>query len=337
MAKRKKVRGWHAMKKDELVRALVRRARTEQQHQSSGNGDGPLHGPEGLSAIQAKLAETKDLTFRDVGEGADTKDRLVVMVRDPYWLHAYWELSRRSIERARMALGQYWHGARPVLRLYEVTRDDTTNAARRPIRDVDIHGGVNNWYIDVHSPPKSYQLDIGYLSLGGKFFCLTKSNVVSTPATAVGENFDRNWAEVAKDFERIFALSGGYSQPEAKGDLRDVLEQHLHRSLGDSPVLSFGPGAAVRDSMDGTFDFQVDTELIVHGVTRPDARVTLRGEPVKIRSDGTFAVRFNLPDRRHVLPMVASSRDGAEQRTIVLAVDRNTKVMEPVTHERSEQ
>ena len=64
--------------------------------------------------------------------------------------------------------------------------------------------------------------------------------------------------------------------------------------------------------MDGTFDFQVDTELIVHGVTRPDARVTLRGEPVKIRSDGTFAVRFNLPDRRHVLPMVASSRDGAE-------------------------
>jgi hypothetical protein len=31
--------------------------------------------------------------------------------------------------------------------------------------------------------------------------------------------------------------------------------------------------------------------------------------------------------------MVASSRDGAEQRTIVLAVDRNTKVMEPVTNE----
>ena len=206
MAKRKKVRGWHAMKKDELVRALVRRARTEQQHQSSGNGDGPLHGPEGLSAIQAKLAETKDLTFRDVGKGADTKDRLVVMVRDPYWLHAYWELSRRSIERARMALGQYWHGARPVLRLYEVTRDDTTNAARRPIRDVDIHGGVNNWYIDVHSPPKSYQLDIGYLSLGGKFFCLTKSNVVSTPATAVGENVRPQLGRGGKGFRADFRL-----------------------------------------------------------------------------------------------------------------------------------
>jgi hypothetical protein len=339
MAKRKKVRGWHAMKKDELVRALIRRTRAEQQRHSSGNGssgngDRSSPAPEGLS--EAKLAETKDLTFRNIGEGAETKDRLVVMVRDPYWLHAYWELSRRSVERARMALGQYWHGARPVLRLYEVARDDTTNSVRQPIRDVDIHGGVNNWYIDVHSPPKNYQLDIGYLALGGKFFCLAKSNVVSTPGTAVGESFDRNWAEVAKDFERIFALSGGYSQPDAKGDLRDVLEQHLHRSLGDSPALSFGPGAAVHDSLEGDFNFQVDTELIVHGVTRPDARVTLRGEPVKIRSDGTFAVRFNLPDRRHVLPMVASSRDGAEQRTIVLAVDRNTKVMEPVSHERAE-
>ena len=84
------------------------------------------------------------------------------------------------------------------------------------------------------------------------------------------------------------------------------------------------------------FEFQVDTELIVHGVTEPNAHVTLRGEPVKIRSDGTFAVRFNLPDRRHVLPMVASSRDGAEQRTIVLAVDRNTKVMEPVNRDPTE-
>jgi len=57
---------------------------------------------------------------------------------------------------------------------------------------------------------------------------------------------------------------------------------------------------------------------------------------VPLRSDGTFAVRFNLPDRRHVLPVVASSSDGVEQRTIVLAVDRNTKVMEPVIRDTAE-
>ena len=252
MAKRKKVRGWHAMKKDELVRALVRRARTDRQHQpsgngssgngSSGNGDRPSHIPGDVSTIQTKLAESKDLTFRNVGDGNEAKDRLVVMVRDPYWLHAYWELSRRSIERARVALGQYWHGARPVLRLYEVVRDGTTNSARRPIRDIEIHGGVNNWYIDVHNPAEELSTGHWLPAPGGRFFCLARSNVVSTPAAASGDTFDRNWADVAKDFDRIFALSGGYSEPEANGELKEVLEERLQRPIGDSLLMQFGPG-----------------------------------------------------------------------------------------------
>jgi hypothetical protein len=343
MAKQKKVPGWHSMKKEELVKALLRQARAEPGRQNSrrcasGTGSGKSSHvrsqvAERLEQIQAKLAEAKDLTFHSVEEGSEAKDRLVVMVRDPYWLHAYWELSRKSIERAKVALGQYWHGAKPILRIYEVLRDGTTMATRLAIRDVEIHGGVNNWYIDVYNPPKSYQLDIGYHSPCGKFFCLARSNVVGTPAAAAGDAFDKNWSEVAKDYDRIFALSGGYSEPTTNGELKDVFEERLQRPMTDPVAASFMPGISDDENGDSNFEFQVDTELIVHGVTQPDAHVTLRGEPVKIRSDGTFAVRFNLPDRRHVLPMVASSRDGGQQRTIVLAVDRNTKIMEPLGHE----
>jgi uncharacterized protein len=338
MAKKKKVPGWHSMKKDELVKALLRQLPAEQGRRARHNhiqSSAPRSRvSERIEKIKNKVAEAKDLTFRSVGdEDAQVKDRLIVMVRDPYWLHAYWELNRRSIERAKVALGPYWHGSRPVLRLYEVLRDGTTTSTRQAIRDVEIHGGVNNWYIDVHNPPKSYQLDIGYLASGVKFFCLARSNVVSTPAATGGESFDQNWAEVGKEFDRIFALSGGYSEPQTNSELKEVFEERLQRPIGDATSLQFGPGAAGPSAQNVGFDFQVDTELIVHGVTHPNAHVTLRGEPVKLRSDGTFAVRFNLSDRRHILPMVASSRDGAEQRTIVLAVDRNTKVMEPVTTE----
>lgn len=340
MAKKKKVPGWHAMKKDQLIRALVQKVKAESRRQPRAADDtSPLrvHRPH-IEEVKAKLAEAKDLTFRAVSDGNNghAKDRLVVMVRDPYWLHVYWELSRKSVERAKVALAQYWHGAKPVLRVCEVLRDGTTTSTRQPVRDVEIHGGVNNWYIDVQNPPRSYQIDIGYVALGGRFFCLARSNVVSTPAAANGNTFDKNWADVAKDFDRIFALSGGYSEPEANGDLKEVLEERLRRPVGDPATTQFGRGAAGAPVDGPDFEFQVDTELIVHGVTQPDAHVTLRGEPVKIRSDGTFAVRFNLPDRRHVLPMVASSRDGAEQRTIVLAVDRNTKVMEPINRNPSE-
>ena len=84
------------------------------------------------------------------------------------------------------------------------------------------------------------------------------------------------------------------------------------------------------------FQFDVDAELVVFGAADPNSHVTLRGEPVRLQPDGSFMVRFSLPDRRQVLPIVASSADGAEERTIVLAVERNTKVMEPVTRESSD-
>ena len=55
------------------------------------------------------------------------------------------------------------------------------------------------------------------------------------------------------------------------------------------------------------FHFQIDAELIVYGTTEPNARVTLQGEPVNLRSDGSFTVRFSLPDSRQIIPAVAAS------------------------------
>ena len=292
------------------------------------------HAERRLQEIKARLAEAKDLAFHDVEkERKVVRDRLVVMVRDPYWLHAYWELSRRSIQRAEVAMGPHWHAARPVLRLHEVSRNGTTSAARRTVRDIAIHGGVNNWYIDVQNPPKSYQVEIGYLAPGNHFYCLGRSNLVSTPIPGSADTFDRNWSEVAKECDRVYAMTAGSIEQEATGDLKDVFEEQMHRPMGDSLLMQFGPGAATTKQ---DFRFHIDTELIVHGVTQPDARVTLRGEPVRLRPDGSFAVRFSLPDHRHVLPVVANSGDGAEQRTIVLAIDRNTKVMEPVVRDPGE-
>ncbi len=77
------------------------------------------------------------------------------------------------------------------------------------------------------------------------------------------------------------------------------------------------------------FHFAIDAALIVYGSTEPDATVALQGEPVGLRSDGTFTVRFTVPDSRQIIPAVAVSADGVEERTIVLAIERYTKELEP--------
>jgi len=370
MAKKKKVPGWHEMRKEELVRALVRAGRrtdrkrnqagstgTKSSRRTNGRSDRSTSSkasrPQGaknrrdrkhkgrtayaerrLRQIKAKQLQSKDLALDTASErNGYARDRLVLMVRDPYWLHAYWELSRRGIERAKSSLGQHWHAARPVLKLCEVARTGTTSTARRTVREIPIHGGVSNWYIDVLDPPKSFQVEIGYVAPGDRFFCLARSNTVTTPRAGSGDAFDHNWSEVAKDSDRIYAMSAGYPEQEANRELKEVFEERLRRPMGDPMSTQFGVGAGGAGAERADMKFHVDTELIIHGVAQPDAHVMLKGEPVHLRPDGTFAVRCNLPDRRHVLPVVASSPDGVEQRTIVLAIDRNTKVMEPVLRE----
>lgn len=84
------------------------------------------------------------------------------------------------------------------------------------------------------------------------------------------------------------------------------------------------------------FDFEVDAHMVIQGKANPNANVTLAGEPVKLRMDGSFTVKMDLPDKRQVLPIVASSRDGTQRRTTVLAIERNTKVMEPISKQLEE-
>src|SRR5262245_34134348 len=71
------------------------------------------------------------------------RDRVVLMVRDPYWLHCYWELTHRAIERAEAALGEEWPLARPILRLFDVPAAGKMGAPESVNCDIDIHGGCN--------------------------------------------------------------------------------------------------------------------------------------------------------------------------------------------------
>jgi hypothetical protein len=360
MARDRGIAGWHRMRKEELLAALRKQPRQRKRGRVAANARPAAHASGARPQAQTAAArntsgngsgeETVESSKYDVGvptkdlsakvpkdlPGGYGKDRIVVMVRDPYWLHAYWELTRHAIQRAEAALGQEWHAARPILRLLDVSSQDTTSTAESIIRDIDIHGGCNNWYIDVSNPPRSYRVDIGYLARSGRFYILSRSNVVSTPRAGVSDVIDENWADIdSKKADRIYAMSGGFDPTASSLELKQLFEERLRRPLGSPAVTSFGSGGFVAGK-GRRFWFQLDAELIVYGATEPNARVTLQGEPVKLRPDGTFTMRFSLPDSRQIIPAVATSPDGVEDRTIVLAVERNTKQLEPMIHDGNE-
>lgn len=266
------------------------------------------------------------------------KDRAILMVRDAFWLQAAWEVTRASVQRAQAALGEHWHMAKPVLRLVSIT-DASANAAEQKVRDIPIHGGVNNWYIDVLGEPTRFRVIVGYAvdreQSEQRFYALCRSNIVETPAPGSCDPIDGHWQDIAEDYERVFSLSGGHNEGTAK-DLRDVFEERLKRPMQTPNGRPMGESPDLALRRERELPFEVDAELIVFGSTAQGSAVSLGGEPVKLSPDGTFTVRMELPDRRQVLPVVATSRDGMRQRTTIISVERNTKVMEPYRREEGD-
>lgn len=77
------------------------------------------------------------------------------------------------------------------------------------------------------------------------------------------------------------------------------------------------------------FFFEVWTELIVHGRTEPDASVWLNQKGIKLNPDGTFSLRYALPDGEIPLKFIAQSSDGVEQRHILTGVERQRTIHFP--------
>jgi hypothetical protein len=348
LAKQRGISGWHSMRKEDLVKALLKIARSEQRRKAKSKSE-PVRvvsrkakestrvgkeRSESAIALKLKRERQRKENLKNLAlasemskkTAAPASDRVVMVVRDAYWLQAYWEITRASVQRAKVALGSKWHLARPVLRVLTVTNGGNTISVETPVDEIEIHSGVSNWYFLNPAPGETLRLAVGYVVDDEKFHLIAKSNQV---VTSVGNDAqsDENWTDITNDVERYFALSGGFDEKTVSAELQNVMEEKSQQSVYTPAFERLGSALNISNER---FDFQVDAHLVVHGTTAPGASVSVAGQPVQIQNDGTFAVRMDLPERRQVLPVVAANRNGTQQRTTVLAIERNTKVMDPV-------
>ena len=93
---------------------------------------------------------------------------------------------------------------------------------------------------------------------------------------------------------------------------------------GGSENMPQGASEFVQPGKKRKFFFEIGTELIVYGRTEPDADLKLGDKEVGLRPDGTFSMRFALPDGKIELPFTATSNDKIETRKIATTVKRNT-------------
>jgi len=134
------------------------------------------------AAPAAPSAPPVGLVDREPGElpRAYGHDRLVLLVRDPWWLFAYWELTPTSRIRALRSLGAEAEGAVEVLRIHDVTFIDFTGDNAWSSFDIEPTPGSENWYINIWKPAASYCVELGVRTPAGRFVSILRSNTVTT-------------------------------------------------------------------------------------------------------------------------------------------------------------
>ena len=256
-------------------------------------------------------------------------NKIVMLVRDPHWCYLYWELQEGNIEDGLRRLSRSRNEVRHVLRLHRASGQEG------PF-DVDVDFRHKNHYLQL-SPGASFYAEIGLLDHEGYFATLAVSNTVTLPLDSPSEIIDEKWITTDENFEEIYILSGGevtgngitregFGQTGSAELQKDRKEQRrVDVNISSPGVGSFGSAEIQKPSQKRDFSYWLDTELILYGGADVGSTIKLSGKKLDLRPDGTFTVRFGLPDGELKLPVTFISPDQSEAHTVTPNVTRHTE------------
>ncbi len=169
-------------------------------------------------------------------------------------------------------------------------------------------------------------MDIGLLLPDGRFVTLARSNFVSTPLDGPSWITDEEWMVPEEMFGRLYGMGFGLGRSSPVGKAwQERFKKALFSGILASPGITSAASPVRKKPKERGFWLVVDCELIVYGATEPDADVSVQGKRIKLRPDGTFTMRYALPDGKQVIPVKAVSADKIEERIITPIVTRETK------------
>ena len=160
--------------------------------------------------------------------------RLVLMVIDPYWVFAYWEITRAQMAKARRGRPS----AMTVLRIYDLTGADggaegrRGSLARASLRapgkrpkpnfsfDIEIVPGADNWYINLWAPQRSLYADLGLRGPDGQFLRIVRSNRVETPPAQASPVRNEQLATVGRRYKSPAPHKGQERRPRPSSPIR---------------------------------------------------------------------------------------------------------------------
>lgn len=250
-------------------------------------------------------------------------DKIIAMVVDPTHIHIYWETTQGTQQRLLQEAGCSGSSFDLVLKLYDVTDIDFIGSNAWSEQELNV-GYSRNWYFSV-TANRSYCAEIGMkVHSTGKFLVIARSNIIETPRDTVSDFYDEEWMLIDFNnnkniYSELYRLSGGYEMKKHQlnsGFVTERIDKPYDYKLPEVSLSSASLSSAslssqslVRRQKD--FWLWVDTELIVYGQTKVDAKeLSINGEVVKLDKEGRFRIHMALPDGEYPFQVRAISNCG---------------------------
>lgn len=278
------------------------------------------------------------------------EDRITVMARDPWWLFTYWEVRPSSRKGAERRLKD--PNGRIALRVYEINGETFSKKNIVKYEDFLVNDqSAGSWYVNVWNEGALYVVEVGVLGSEGRFEPIVRSNPLNGSLGALSEDIDEDYPTGDADYQTMFQLPAKTTVTEkveeagtveafhphgsSSMEVQRLLRRKLETDLSSGAVGMFSssnyqppagaPGGAATGKRTSDFWLQVATEVILYGATEPDAAVTVMGQPIQLRPDGTFTLRFALPEGKFDMPVHATSKDLEHERSVTPVVERTTR------------
>jgi len=141
-------------------------------------------------------------------------DYIVLMPRDPEWLHAYWEISEKRYKEAASALGTEPDAVRPLLRVHNVTKRIDSETGRPRLEEsedflsVEVSPSTDHWYVKVSGANQLYCAEYVVAAPDGRTETLAQSNLAATPSDRVSDVTEETWAKAGAEAGAVVQTRG---------------------------------------------------------------------------------------------------------------------------------
>ena len=179
-------------------------------------------------------------------------NRIRLLVKDPEWLFAHWDVDPKSLGDMKKTMGERAMAlSRLTLRVVDPTNGGSSDILLPPL--------ARGWYIRADATRRSYQAQLGVTLPSGEFRRLAESNVVVTPRVGPSRERanrritfgqagripqDAGIAQRDEDLRSVDAAAGPWRAPSVDGAKPDAAAPHPGSPAPTNPAAPARGGAS---------------------------------------------------------------------------------------------